>query len=959
MRDPERATDEQAPSGLARLARGITGLSTTIRGRIFVAFLGMSLLSGALGLYAVVAISHVGVLVNRTYDESLMSINYARATAADFAKMRSAFARRTYVRDAAEAAKLDAEIAELSTTLAEDLTIAVERSQSDRSVRTAGAVQAAVAAWEEMRRGLDPATARPERWDALDQRANAVDSQIDLLVNYTAGDGFTFRQAARMLVAREMHVNAVVAGLAVFACALIAWLLNRRITGPLADASVAAERIASGRLDDRIPAGGRDELGSLLRSMAVMRDNIHAMMQREVSQRRVAEALVTDALQTSREGVVVVDAEGGIALANAQALHFFDGLEAAITAGMSLAVPADEAGSGSKTLNECFRALARDGEIRLADGRWLRVSRSATQSGGFVAVCSDISLLKEQEDRLTETNLRLDAALDNMSQGLCLYDAQHRLMVVNRRYSEIYGLPADAIVPGMSAQDVLSVSLAAGNHPGSDLATLLRQEHEAHRGGIWHTQFQELSNGRTVSIDRRATADGGFVATYEDVTERRRAEARIAFLAHHDTVTGLPNREALGQQIEMAVAQAGRDSGFAVFAIDLDDFRPVNETLGHGVGDELLAAVGERLTACVREIDCVARLGADEFIVVQRGVDRAEEAAVLARRIIEVLSAPYSLSSHEISVGLTIGITLAPGDGASCEKLLKNAEVALDRGKTEARGSFRFFEPEMDARLQARRILERDLRDALAREAFEVYYQPIYSLAADRICGFEALLRWDHPSRGFVSPAEFIPIAEELGLIVPLGEWVLRRACEEAARWPDGLKVAVNVSAVQFTSASLVTAVREALRRTGLPGRRLELEITESVLVANPGATTAILHSLKALGVRVSMDDFGTGYSSLSYLRSFPFDKIKIDQSFVRDLCIKDGTDFIVRAVIGLGSSLGMTTTAEGVETEAQLAHLRAEGCDEVQGYLISRAVPVSQVAEVINRWNGEARAIA
>jgi len=957
MRDPERATDERTPRVLTRLVRSVTGPSTTIRGRIFVAFLGMSLLSGALGLYAVVAISHVGVLVNRTYDESLMSINYARATAADFAKMRSAFARRTHVRNAAEAAKLDAEIADLSTTLSEDLTIAVERSQSDRSVRTAGAVQAAVATWEEMRRSLDPATARPERWDALDQQASAVDSQIDLLVNYTAGDGFTFRQAARMLVAREMHVNAIVAGLAVFACALIAWLLNRRITGPLADASAAAERIASGRLDDRIPAGGRDELGSLLRSMAAMRDNIQAMMQREVSQRRVAEALVTDALQTSREGVIVVDAEGGIALANAQALCFFHGLEAAIAAGVSLARPA--AGSGSDTLDECFRALARDGEIRLADGRWLRVSRSATQQGGFVAVCSDISLLKEQEDRLTETNLRLDAALDNMSQGLCLYDSQHRLMVVNRRYSEIYALPAGAIAPGMSAQDVLRASLAAGNHPGCDLAALLHQEREAHRGGAWHTQFQELSNGRTVSIDRRATADGGFVATYEDVTERRHAEARIAFLAHHDTVTGLLNREALGQQIDLAVAQAGRDSGFAVFAIDLDDFRPINETLGYGVGDELLAAVGDRLTACVREIDCVARLGADEFIVVQRGADRPEEAAVLARRIIEVLSAPYSLSSHEISIGLTIGITLAPGDGASCEKLLKNAEVALDRGKTEARGSFRFFEPEMDARLQARRILERDLRDALAREAFEVYYQPIYSLAADRICGFEALLRWDHPGRGFISPAEFIPIAEELGLIVPLGEWVLRRACEEAAHWPDGLKVAVNVSAVQFTSASLVTAVREALRRTGLPGRRLELEITESVLVANPGATTAILHSLKALGVRVSMDDFGTGYSSLSYLRSFPFDKIKIDQSFVRDLCVKDGTDFIVRAVIGLGSSLGMTTTAEGVETEAQLAHLRAEGCDEVQGYLISRPVPVSQVAEVINRWNGAAEAVA
>ncbi len=929
----------------------------TVRGRILFAYLGMSLLSGTLGLYAAVAISHVGDLVNRTYDESLMSINYARATAVDFAKMRTAFARRTQAQDAPTEAKLDAEIAELGVTLAEDLTIAVERSQSDRAVRTASVVRAGVAAWNDMRRSLASATDHPERWDALDHQANAVDGQIDLLVNYTAGDGFTFRQAARALVSRELRVNTVAAALAILGCAVIAWLLNRRITGPLAAASSAAERIANGRLDDGIPAGGRDELGSLLRSMAAMRDNIRAMVDREVSQRRSAEALLADALQSSREGVLVVDADGRIALANAQALSFFDGLGSAVRAGTALNDLGD-GGGRSPALDDCSRALARDGEIRLADGRWLRVSRSATQQGGFVAVCSDISILKEQEDRLTETNLRLDAALDNMSQGLCLYDAQDRLMVVNRRYAEIYGLPGDAVVSGMSGQAVMGVSLAAGNHPGSDLATLIRQERDAFGCGARQPYFQELGNGRIIAIVRRETADGGFVATYEDVTERRRAEARAAFLAHHDVLTGLPNRVALYQQIDASIAQAGREGGFAVFALDLDDFRPVNDTLGHAVGDELLVAVANRLSACVREIDCVARLSADAFIIVQRGTEHPEDAAVLARRIVEVLSAPYALSSHAVSVGVTIGITLAPGDGTSCQKLLKNAEVALDRAKGEARGAFRFFEAEMDARLQARRMLERDLREAVAQEAFEIYYQPIYNLDTDRICGFEALLRWNHAIRGFVSPAEFIPIAEELGLIVPLGEWVLRRACEEASRWPDGLKVAVNVSAVQFSSASLVTAVREALRVTGLSGR-LELEITESVLVANPGATTAILHSLKALGVRVAMDDFGTGYSSLSYLRSFPFDKIKIDQSFVRDLCVADGTDFIVRAVIGLGANLGMTTTAEGVEDAAQLAKLRAEGCDEVQGYLFSRPVPVSQVDAVIRRWNGAARAIA
>jgi diguanylate cyclase (GGDEF)-like protein len=919
----------------------LAALVSTVRGRIFVAFLAMSLMTGGLGLYAIVAIGHVGDLVSRTYDQSLMSINYARATAADFAKMRAAFARHVLTKDPAVAAKLDAQIADLNTTLAEDLTIAVERAQSDRAVRAASAVQSGVAAWDEMRRNFGDAThVKPERWDALDHLADQVDAQLDLLLNYTAGDGFTFRQAARNAVARELRFNLIVTTLAIVGAALIAWFLHRRIRGPLAAASSAAERIAGGRLDDMIPTGGRDELGSLLRAMAVMRDNIRVMMEREVRQRQSAERLLADALQSSREGIIVLDSTGEIAFANTRAMQMFEGLGAA-----------DDPDAHAR----CLEALTSNGDCQQPDGRWLRVSRSATVEGGFVAVCSDISVLKEQEAQLRQTNLRLDAALDNMSQGLCLYDADSRLMVVNRRYGEIYDLPPNAVVPGMRAPEVLAVSLAqSGDTPDSD-----RLGRDVYYGQPGMPAVQELATGKVIAVERRDTTDGGFVATFEDVTERRHAEARIAFLAHHDVLTGLPNRAALEQHINASIAQAGRDHGFAVFALDLDDFRPVNDTLGHGVGDELLVAVANRLSACVREIDCVARIGADEFVVVQRAVDRPEDAAVLARRMIDVLKSPYMLARHTVSVGVTIGVTVAPGDGTSSEKLVKNADVALARAKTEARGAFRFFEPEMDARLQARRLLERDLRQAVADQSFEVYYQPIYSLGAERVCGFEALLRWNHPVRGSISPAEFIPLAEELGLIVPLGEWVLAQACADAVRWPDGLKIAVNVSAVQFTSASLVSAVRDALRNTGLPGRRLELEITESVLVANPGVTTAILHSLKGLGVRVSMDDFGTGYSSLSYLRSFPFDKIKIDQSFVRDLCEEDGTDFIVRAVIGLGASLGMTTTAEGVETEAQLLRLRAEGCDEVQGFLFSRPVPIEQVPALIARWNGAARAIA
>ena len=938
------------------VGRSVSDVVSTIRGRILFAFLAMSLITGALGLYAIGGIQQVGDLVHRTYDESLMSINYARATAADFAKMRSAFARRMQTRDAVVAAKLDQEIADLVVGLAEDLTIAVERSQSMRARRAAETVQSGVTSWDEMRRAFHPGQngGRSEDWDALDRQAAHVDGQIDLLVNYTAGDGFAFRQSARRVVSEQIWFTALSVGVALVLAGIVAFLLNRRIAGPLAAASAVAQRIAAGRLDDAIPTGRRDEVGRLLTAMAAMRDNIRAMMDREVSQRRSAETLLADALQSSREGIVVVDAGGRIVLANAQALNFFDGLEAGVTAGTA-AMPAP----GAEPATEYGRALTRDGKMRLSDGRWLRVSRSPIHGGGFVAVCSDVTRLKEQEERLTETNRRLDTALDNMSQGLCLYDADHRLMVVNRRYCEIYGLPAGSVLPGMTALEVLSRNVESGAMHGRDVEDLLRESRSAFGQGFANAVFQTTASGRIIAILGRPTVDGGFVATYEDVTERRQAEERIAFLAHHDVLTGLPNRLKFGERIEDAIAQAGRDSGFALLSIDIDGFRPINDTLGRVVGDEVLQAVANRLCACVREVDCVARVGADEFAIIQRCAERPEDAEVLARRISEVVSAPYVLSSHHVTLSVTIGIALAPADGMSGERLIKSADMALDRAKVEARGAFRFFEPEMDARTQAKRMLERDLREALATGAFTVYYQPIYDLAAERVCGFEALLRWFHPVRGPVSPAEFIPLAEEIGLIVPLGEWVLRRACEEAGGWPSDLKIAVNVSAVQFTSASLVTAVRETLRATGLPGRRLELEITESVLVANPGATTAILHSLRGLGVRVSMDDFGTGYSSLSYLRSFPFDKIKIDQSFVRHLGDPDGTDFIVRAVIGLGDSLGMTVTAEGVETEEQLACLRAEGCDEVQGYLFSRPVPAADVPGILQRWNGAERAIA
>ncbi len=913
----------------------------------------MSVITAALGGYATLGIKRAGGLVTKTFDESLMSINYARAAAADFATMQSVLARRSITDDPAARQQLDQRITTLNQSLSDDLTIAAERSQSKRASHAASNVQRAVTAWNNLRLLLIDSSDPKSMWDTLDHYAAVIDQQIDLLINYTAGDGFTYRQSARAAVASDMHLNLIGTALAIMLSALVTWLLARRIIGPVAVASAVAERIAHGKLDGIIPRGGADELGALLSSMSTMRDNIKTMMDREVAQRRSAQARLADALESSREGIVVVDAAGQVALANSQAADFLGGSDNALQSGSMAAefAATDWAkANNGKAVNIRPASHSSTGEVELPDGRWLRVSRSTTQEGGFIVVCSDITVQKEQEARLTETNLRLDAALDNMSQGLCLYDAENRLQVVNRRFCEIFHLMPEHVQPGMSFEEIVALSVAAGNHGEKRVEDILAEQSALMHQRETETHFQDLSDGRAIAIAHRHTSDGGWVATYEDVTERRHAEAQIVFMARHDTLTRLPNRVLLNERIEQAVTQLGRGSGLAVLCVDLDNFKQVNDTLGHPVGDALLVAVSERLQACVREVDTVARLGGDEFAIVQCGIGAPEDAALLARRVVETLSAPYEIDEHRVMVGASLGISVAPGDGVTCERLLKNADVALYRAKSDGRGTWRFFEPEMDARLQARRKLELDLREALAKDQFDLYYQPICDLELNRVCGFEALLRWRHPTRGFVPPSEFIPVAEEIGLIVQLGDWVLKHACAQASEWPNHVKVAVNVSPAQFKGSGLVQTVSDALSAAGLSPQRLELEITESVLLTNSVATLAILHALRDRGIRISMDDFGTGYSSLSYLRSFPFDKIKIDQSFVRDVAASGESSLIVRAIIGLSRSLGMRTTAEGVETEEQLARLRAEGCNEVQGYLFGMPSLPRHIPKLLKR---------
>ena len=455
-----------------------------------------------------------------------------------------------------------------------------------------------------------------------------------------------------------------------------------------------------------------------------------------------------------------------------------------------------------------------------------------------------------------------------------------------------------------------------------------------------------LAGDRSYHV-RQVPVPGGYLATIEDVSEQLAERVRVAQEARTDSLTLLGNRLMLRERLVEALEKRADDGVTAVLAIDLDRFKAVNDTLGHHIGDALLRVVAQRIGSAVGKDDVAARFGGDEFCVVQIGQSQPHAAATLAKRLVDLLGRSYLLEGHLINIGASVGVALCPTDGDDDGELLKNADLALYRAKQEGRAKFCFFEPAMDAQMQARRNLEIDLRRALAHREFSLVYQPQFNLQSRQITGFEALLRWNSAGRGMVSPAEFIPLAEDIGLIVPIGAWVLRTACSEASKWPEPLEIAVNISAVQF-GAGLAATVISALGESGLDPRRLELEITESVLIGDHQSALHVLQSLRELGVRVSMDDFGTGYSSLSYLRSFPFDKIKIDQSFVRGSVDDPSGMAIVRAIAALGKSLGMTTTAEGVETEEQLARIVADGCTDVQGYLISRPLQPDRIARFL-----------
>jgi diguanylate cyclase (GGDEF)-like protein len=571
-------------------------------------------------------------------------------------------------------------------------------------------------------------------------------------------------------------------------------------------------------------------------------------------------------------------------------------------------------------------------------------------------------LLHSQQLALQKSE-QLGLTLDNMGQGIILVTKNHRMPVINRQAVRLLDLPEDFLRRRPTFADFVEYQEARGEFASVHIPEGMPAiEYFSRRdaSGVYPTYERTRPNGVVLEVRTTALPDGGFVRTFTDVTPKRQAQEAVVRLASEDALTGLANRRHFREEVEKSVLKQkspaaegdDEDRGFALLYMDLDWFKVVNDTLGHWIGDTLLQSVAERLKSTVRTGSLVARLGGDEFGILLPNTCSTEQPEALATRLSEVLSQPYEIYGQHIRIGVSIGVALAPHDGTDPELLLRASDMALYAAKAAGRGTYKFFHKSMAEQLRVRRQLEIDLRNAIDNDQLALHYQPVLNTADKTISGFEALMRWDHPIRGMVPPSEFIPIAEETGLIVSLGTWALTKACEQATLWPNDLNVAVNVSPMQFRSGNLVTVVSNVLRETGLAPSRLYLEITETILMQESDSTVLVLNQLRQLGVRISMDDFGTGYSSLSYLRSFPLDKIKIDRAFVKDLGVTPASDVIIRSVIDIARTLEMTTTAEGVETREQFERLAALGCTEAQGYYLSKAVPLSQVPDLIAKWS-------
>jgi len=595
----------------------------------------------------------------------------------------------------------------------------------------------------------------------------------------------------------------------------------------------------------------------------------------------------------------------------------------------------------------------------LPDGRIIQILNHPVADGGWVATHEDVTKQKCAEDKLRHTNDELtmkncqfDTALNNMVQGLLMFDRDAKLVVSNKRFAEMFevswGKWASSALGMTVPQAIQHCHELNKDVADTNASEILAAVKEMLDGQTPRNVVVKRTDGRVFDASMAPMANGGFVTTFEDITEKRRAEERFAYAAKHDALTGLPNRKLYHEHLEQALKRVQRGERLAVLYLDLDHLKRVNDTLGHSIGDKLLKGVADRLRGCTRDTNFVGHLSGDEFAIIQTMLDQPSDAAALAMRVREAIVKPFDLDGHQVKVDISIGISIAPSDANELSELLKTADIALYEAKNTGRGTYCFYQPAMSERMQTRALLERDLQSALGNGEFELFYQPVVSLENNKISSFEALLRWHHPTRGLVSPAEFIPVAEEMGLIIPLGEWVLRTACAEAANWPDDIQVAINVSSVQLANKNLVNAVIGAVASSGIPANRLELEITESVLVQKTFGNLHTMNGLHELGVQFAMDDFGTAYSSLGYLLNFPFHRIKIDRSFIASLSDKKEHRAVVRAITELGRNLNMRVTAEGIETEQQLQQVRMLGCTELQGYLISRPRPAAEILQLL-----------
>jgi diguanylate cyclase (GGDEF)-like protein/PAS domain S-box-containing protein len=693
---------------------------------------------------------------------------------------------------------------------------------------------------------------------------------------------------------------------------------------------------------------------------------------REAQHKLEAERLRLDtALNNMTQGLLMYDASARIVTFNQRYIDMYKLSRDVVKPGLhyyDLIQHRKDTGSFDGDVRDFCDPIMRDvaaGKVNvhvmeIGDGRCFEIVNKPIPHGGWVATIEDITERRRLERDLDRNYTFLREIIDHIPSQITVKDARTRQYLLANSVAEYHFQMSREGIVGKTGFDIFDNDIAEGLTVDDDTALAagdgwFRDEHPVDT----KMMGQRYVTCRHINIRDQGGEPRYIINVVDDVTERREANEKIAHLAHYDALTDLPNRVLFREQIERELGRARQGEQFALLYIDIDEFKGINDSLGHHVGDELLKTVASRIRACIKPNDLIARLGGDEFAVIRTAVNSTDDVLDFVTRLHESIRRPYQCLGHQLSTDASIGVALAPQDGTELDQLIKNADLAMYAAKAGGRRTHRFFEPSMDASAKARLSMEQDLRQAMVDGGFELHYQPLVDLRSGEVTACEALLRFRHPERGLVSPAEFIPVAEDTGLITELGDWVLRTACQEAAGWPDHIRLAVNVSPVQLKCQTLALRIASALAASGLKPSRLELEITEAVLIRDDEAALAILHQLRAIGVRIALDDFGTGFSSLSYLKRFPFDKIKIDRCFVSDISEEDGSSSIVQAVVNIAAALHMTTVAEGVETSAQRELLRKLGCTEMQGYLFSAPKPGAEVRHLFGAATREATAVA